>query len=174
MLEETRAQLQSGLADIGSADYITAGSHLRDDERGNGALRTFRIPIVRLVQRGKKDEHWKPKPTDVVLLCTFLPKSVENLQRQSGELCTLAWISNSDDDFIASFNATAWMDTASPMYDDKVNSNRMWYAIYVSNAATLKRIWDALNPDPAVVQNPKLHTIVKQNVYKDGELVQVG
>ncbi|CAM6088743.1 unnamed protein product [Calypogeia fissa] len=181
LLEDTRAQIQRGLEELGSADYIEVGYGIKDTDVANyddsdrtrdmKQLRKLTVGLRKFVQRRKEDP-WKPKPTDLVLLCSFLPRNLDDLLSRSGEYHTLTLISDSEDEFLHSFNVKAYVDTAGSMYRDMVKFKRFWYAVYVNNAATAMRIWDALNPPQVVFQDPRLHPIVKQNLYCNKQLGQ--
>ncbi|CAM6083567.1 unnamed protein product [Calypogeia fissa] len=175
LLEDTRAQLQKSLEELSTADYFMV-DHKVKKVRNRGQechsvgvkkLMTIELSMVRFFQRGRKEDLWKPKPTDVLLLCTFLPVTLEDLLKKDNGHYTLALISGSEDDFLASFKVTTCVSTTSPLFERK-----RWYAIYVNNAATVIRIWDALHPNPDVFRYKMLHTIPKQNLYRDKHLVK--
>lgn len=156
---------------MSSADYVIVSSDIRKRDHGRHrmegkALMILNLRIVKFIQRGGKIR--KPKPTDVLLLCNFLPKNLEDLRSKHEGHYTLAIISNSDDNFVSSFKVKLCVTPRTPLFDCE-----QWYGIYVDSAATVMRIWDALNPEPAVFEDKRQHTIAKQNLYRNKQLVKV-
>ncbi|CAM6115801.1 unnamed protein product [Calypogeia fissa] len=172
LMEETRAELHKGLEELNTADYVmvackTLKANLQKQVQGKGGkkkLINLNLGIAQLVQRKRQEDSWTPKPTDVLLLCSSLPESLADLQTKHGAVFALALISKAGE---ASIKVKTCLSITSPLFECQ-----QWYAIYVNNAATSMRIWQALNPDSAVYKDKAQHTVPKQNLYRDGALVQ--
>jgi hypothetical protein len=170
LLEETRAQLRKGLGELHTADHMVVGSSRRDVTRGGHGsqkeVRKIELDIIKFAQR-EKDGRWKPKPTDILLLSAFLPANIEVLLREHPANYSLAMITNSDNFFKDSFYVQT-CGTAASMF-----KQRHWYAIYINNVATVRRVWAALNPDPEVFYDERKFPVARQNLYRNKRLVEV-
>ncbi|CAM6125854.1 unnamed protein product [Calypogeia fissa] len=161
-LENTRSQVQHGLEAVGSAPYISLRSvdelKSSDPKKNNNPLRTLKLTTLRgrnFVERNAYDAPWKPKPTDLLVLCTVIPEDFEDLLR-TGEHYTLAEMrsvdeSDTSDDFLF-LKVVAYLPEESPEYKEILEGKRSWYAVFLGNLATAMRIWDALNPDPRLFE----------------------
>ncbi|KAK3421345.1 hypothetical protein EUGRSUZ_G01997 [Eucalyptus grandis] len=143
LLEETRASLCSSLENISSQPFTEVTDSVKCTRSGN----TYAVKAGRWSNesntRGK--ETYKTLPGDILILTDAKPATVPDLER-SGRRWVLASVKMIGGDNEENKATSSTNFTVMALLDHEVNNPwKPIYAIFLTNIATNRRIWDALH-----------------------------
>ncbi|EFJ34295.1 hypothetical protein SELMODRAFT_438696 [Selaginella moellendorffii] len=155
LLEETRAALQQSLEMINELPCVLVEMGKEVPVRdGDDKIRRFKMQVSKDIL----------KPKDLVLLTTAEPDCLTIL-RDSGEFYTLGLIIAGDDMDSDELKVDVYAPIDSSEYDPFLETNRPWYAVYLSSLATGMRVWESLKrPSLALAsQYPIFQEVLQAN-----------
>lgn len=144
LLEETRAQLQSSMEIISRAPYAEVVNFSECKPHGS-LLYDVKVDHWRNRSSDRGKEPYNTLPGDIVVLANAKPETASDLQR-AGRTWAFAMVTNiTEDENEAASTTTYFKVQASKDFEVIDGLQNSLFVIFLINATTNKRIWNALH-----------------------------